>query len=217
MKTLANIYLLPTDKVSNLWLASDNNILWYDNHGKVSYRFNAQHLYITLPQSDLEISKIKENSLILFKQTDGNRFIHRVNKASLLNITKDDELIVGTTEPYLNSHFISQSFIEHFIVEYNKGNVIKQVKVELEDRYNTIKVGSSLLYEEDQLHFNPSLKLNQNNEVSIVVPEKKIYSRKEVDILCRKAYSDGYDKANLKEDSFPNYSEYEDEWIKQNL
>jgi hypothetical protein len=65
---LANVYLLPTDKKElNLTpLVMQNGDLYPCYNPNYSYE-NAifQHLYITLPQSDLEISNVKEGDFVI--------------------------------------------------------------------------------------------------------------------------------------------------------
>jgi hypothetical protein len=63
---------------------------------------------------------------------------------------------------------LPQSFIEYFISEYNKGNLISKVLVEVENDY-----------EEPQGDYF-RIKLNQNNEISILTEQKQIFSREEV-------------------------------------
>ena len=64
MKTKANVYLLSTDQKSNIIL-SGFNTLFLSPPMQVKSSDTYQHFYITLPQSDLEISKIKEGDWCL--------------------------------------------------------------------------------------------------------------------------------------------------------
>ena len=70
---------------------------------------------------------------------------------------------------------LPQSFIETFVSEYNKGNVIKKVLVEyIEDYTSEIQeLGSD--YKPDL-----TLKVNQDNTISIKPIEERKYSREEV-------------------------------------
>ena len=57
METKVNIHLLPTDKESNIHLNSKNE-LEYIKISRKRLITESQQIYLTLPQSDLEISKI---------------------------------------------------------------------------------------------------------------------------------------------------------------
>ena len=60
---------------------------------------------------------------------------------------------------------IPQSFIEHYITEYNKGNIISKVLVEVEDYWVKVAYSLDVAYR---------LKLNENNEISIFIEEPSI-------------------------------------------
>jgi hypothetical protein len=64
---------------------------------------------------------------------------------------------------------IPQSFIEHFISEYNKGNVISKVLVEVKETYNIryyTPAGGIECAEKYNIKYK--FKLNKNNEISIL-------------------------------------------------
>lgn len=138
MKTLAYVHLLPVN----------DSIL-------------KQHLYITLPQSNLEISKInagdkvfdlKSNLILTVKNID----IDRAYVEEYFNVTVSLEIlqkIIATTNNDLGIlTILPQSFIENFTPE------IKQIQIELELNLN----GKNAI---DRSHFVP--KLNENNEICI--------------------------------------------------
>lgn len=67
----------------------------------------------------------------------------------------------------------SQEFIEYFITQYNKGNVLSKVEVE----YDEIKTtnGSSKQELEDNLVVSYRLKINNDNTINISIPSTKMY------------------------------------------
>jgi len=161
MKTLANVYLLPTKDITNIALYSESTsynkpLLQLLKHNIGSSDYKYQHLYITLPQSDLEISKT-DNSWCLDLDTMG--IYLKVGDY----ISERCEKIIATTDSSLNLPSIPQSFIEYFISEYNQGNIIKaEVELNQWSVFSGDKFNVPITY---------TLKLNHQNEISIVIPE----------------------------------------------
>lgn len=89
--------------------------------------YEAQHLYIT---SDDEI---KEGDWAI--STPSGK-IYQVGNAEYANKDKDKKIIASTDE-YLRLPQPSKMFIDEFISEYNKGNIIKYVLVELVEVFPT--------------------------------------------------------------------------------
>ncbi len=71
--------------------------------------------------------------------------------------------IVSSSNNQLNLSLIPLVFIEHYIKEYNNGNVIEEVEIELE------KVWSTHIDEDiADSTFEYKLKINQQNEIAII-------------------------------------------------
>ena len=70
---------------------------------------------------------------------------------------------------FKNLPSIPQLYIEYFITEYNKGNQIKTVEVELEEDGDDCFTG--------RRSYSYNLKLNQNNEISIIFQSYLLYSK----------------------------------------
>lgn len=186
MKTLANVYLLPHNNIdTKLTMYHDGNGNYKklsSNLDKLQYHTN-QHLYITLPQSDLEISKIKKGDWCYRKDIG---IFQCKEKPSIPKSW--GEKIIATTDTSLIIHSplvdknglsvlkemklpsISQLFIEHFISEYNKGNVIENIEVVLDGDWDESYKG----YYADTIR----PKINQQNEISIVISEEVIEQQK---------------------------------------
>ena len=104
----------------------------------------------------------------------------------------------------------SQQFIEKYIEEYNKGNVITDVLVEVEDNGDYVDV--------DGMDINDTywkskweLKLDSQNQITIR-KQKDSWTRKEVIVLLNKL---GYDLSQLG--GRMEYSEIKNKWFEENL
>lgn len=224
MKTTANVWLLSTEYIEFNSIIKVDKALFLNNNDTQNIENNwiSQHLYITLPQSDLEISEIKEEDWCI-KWNGGKWKTTLVDSLQYKLINElwnevDYKKIIATTDISLNINYkvgnieygiklpsIPQSFIEHFISEYNKGNIIKEIEVELEE-YEVESYGISSIVEYSEPSTDFRLKLNQQNEISIVIPEEKKYSKEEI--------TNAFHKVELKHNK--DYSELWKE-IEQNL
>ncbi len=199
MKTKVNVHLLPLNNIdkSTLVLGVVDNycVLTKDIIDDDEWRrFGKPHnLYFTLPQSDLEISKIKGGDWYI-----NNGKILQCS-TGCINEQPDCEKIVACTDDsiqvvdYDNQHrdynpskhllSIPQLFIKHYITEYNKGNVVKSVDIELEE----YAVGSYGLSDGEPT-IDLRLKLTSANEVVVVPIVDKMYNKEEVKQLCYQAF-----------------------------
>ena len=75
----------------------------------------------------------------------------------------------------------SQQFIEKFIEEYNRGNVITDVLIEYELISNEEYFGNTVNPDDDVPYFDERLKINYNDNTITVKKVKDSYSREEVD------------------------------------
>lgn len=124
----------------------------------------AQHFYIT---SDEEI----EEGNWCINSYDNRIWKYKLIPCPLPYWGNKDTLtkIIATTDTSLELFRISQQFIEEYIKEYNKGNIITKVEVEYIADYesNSMSIGSL------------KLKITSHNTINIK-PIKDIYNRKEV-------------------------------------
>lgn len=193
------VVMLPTKEKSNIWLR--NGKLEYNS--SASKRINPQHLYI------LNHEEIKKERLrwIMDNREGMNGFIHQV---SVILDSKLCPEIIASTNSALKWEFKgvqmsrmfelpqpSQSFIEKYVEEYNKGNIITEVMVEYEDYW--IGVCHSL-----DVAYRP--KVSKDNTITIK-KLKDSWTREEVKIL--------FDRYN----EFIAHHEPEEwnKWIEENL
>lgn len=231
--------------VTRILYSKNTNTLEYNPFLKTNSSDKYQHIYIL---SDEDIKEgdwyihfntyTKESSL--FKSDD------KFNEGNNPNIIDKRDFvyeywnkkIIATTDTSLKIHHFnkgvfknleyllpqpSQEFIEKYIEEYNKGNVISSVEVEYEvDKYdirNQYKHTPSGKYHDDEpippspdrLFSNPSYfitKINSDNTINIKLI-KNSWSREEVKQLCKLGFK--YHCDNSRTTSLP------DKWIEENL
>ena len=75
----------------------------------------------------------------------------------------------------------SQQFIEKFIEEYNRGNVITDVLIEYELISNEEYFGNTVNPDDDVPYFDEKLKINPKDNTITIKKVKDSYSREEVD------------------------------------
>lgn len=105
---------------------------------------------------------------------------------------------------------IPQSFIEHYISEFNKGNKIEKVMVEYEEfaPNNGINLNDG---------YRKELKVLNDNIITIK-QVKDSWSREELYELLRKAFKVGHDRGYSGYPNTDNWSKPEfEQWIQENL
>ena len=243
-----NVVMLPTNEKANILKGSNagNNLL-LDNGDNINHslvdgkRFQYQHLFITsgeeIKEGDWFYSKIVQK---IFKATNEKYNLQELN----LNIC--NHKIIVTTDTSLSYKFRekevqfpqtiflprpSQQFIQQYIEEYNKGNVITKIEVEYEDLTEQLQESVDNLRdncledfdnEEESPYYHlleqaiielgnyiPKLKVNPDNTINIK-PIKDSWSREEVIKLIEK-FNDNIEYVY-------NYGEEAlNEWIEENL
>ena len=116
----------------------------------------------------------------------------------------------------------SQAFLDVFVKEYNKGNVIKEVLVEYEEErvcsnfsYNNCFESHSYDNVSECIHCNKVLKLKVDKDNTITIKKlKEIWTKEEVEIWCSQAFFAGYANGSLNSDKA---LEIHNEWLKNNI
>ena len=139
----AQVVILPTEQYTNLCLGhnlsyveSKNNIsidaIWKSI--KLQYPYKPQHLYI------ISDDEIKENNTHFYNPHSGQLQISG-NHTDYIAINKNGcKKIIATTDVSLGLPQPSEQFIQKYIEEYNKCNVITDVSVEYEYLLNDMGV-----------------------------------------------------------------------------
>jgi len=171
------VVMLPTNEKAPLWLSKGNTLTLWGKENNNDKLGDNQHLYI-LSDEEIKVgdwfyadeySKPEQA-----KHFDGklvNGFV--VEFCKKIIATTDSSLRIGKLEvggKIEHLPQISQSFIEIFVEEYNKDNVITEVMIEYKEPYNKLvgsKIGSNIghftLTEENKYR----LKINANNTINI--------------------------------------------------
>lgn len=204
------VVLLPTDKPSKLCYVNLRSILYWNEktHDKTEWT-EPQNLYILsdeeIKEGDYRYSKIQNNVQIATKtdvetgyykerKTDYFKVIATTDSSLKAPFTRPDGVFRDLIKPLSQ---IPQSFIEYFINEYNKGNVISKVLVEVEEKLYQQRLSTPVdlglgVFKYDEGVRRVEIKLNQNNEISILTEQKQMFSREEVTELLRLAWATAF-------------------------
>lgn len=205
MKILANVYLVSTSQRVHGTYMIDN--LEYHTDKKLSLNGIQYHLYVTLPQSDLQPSNIKEGDyaidirlmhfgkLVKVLKTRAEEKAITTEFGKVLYLDKIEK-VIAATDSSLNLKIVPRSFIEYFVSEYHEAVSVKQVEIELVTRYDNGPRGWQPFPDERLVNYKPEekieiVKISLENEIYITIPEQKVYTSKEVENLCRISFDAG--------------------------
>jgi hypothetical protein len=194
--------MLSTNEKSNISLGDSGKGLIYHTHTKPEYdKRTYQHLYI------LSDDEIKEGDWYIKELF--NTLKYDWYKVVTERFPNDYKKIIATTDKSLDLPQPSQSFIEKYVEEYNKGNVIAEVLVEYETATNQVPNGTTIDW----------LKVNPKDNTITIKKVKDSWSREETVTLCLKMQHD-YIKYKESCHYGPNMREitdWTDKWIEENL
>ena len=207
------LIILPTKGKSNLFLYKDN-ILQYQPGSQYAFKdIKAQHLYIIsdndrIKEGDWYLDTL--NNLVfpynkMHGQLPTDKKIIATTDSSFNKLHHSDNILVSGRHSVSNNVIvfpsIPQSFIDKYVSEYNKGNVIKEVLVEYNGKGEIDGTGLC-----EGTYCETHLKLNPDNTINIK-NLKDSWTREEVKTLFDRFYQ-AFDMIS---------QEWYDEWIKNNL
>ena len=209
-----SVVMLPTNEKAKSQLILEDKIFKLHPSKIDIGNKNYQHLYITSDEEikendwfyDFELKRLSK--LIKTCQTPSLwekiiwRKIIATTDTSLTVVTKlslKEGNIIHTCDAHDNFPHPSPQFIQHYIEEYNKGNVINEVLVEYDDE--PTQDGDWTKYS--------ILKINSDNTINIK-PIKDSWGKKEVIELISKMRFDLDKTMVISNESFVN-------WIEENL
>ena len=218
------VVMLPTKNESSLWINCENKLKIHIKDRMCPGKQEFQYLYFTsneeIKESDWFLADIRNH----ISENNGNP-IWELKQCTHINnswiFTKEvgigfnpnwcKKIIATTDELYLSELFPvdneihsltsrlpqpSQQFIEKYIEEYNKGNQIVDVLVEITDSYL-------------EVDYISKLKLDSQNQITIR-KQKDSWSRKEVTDLIS-------DWTKMKSGLNMNLPNNFNQWIEENL
>lgn len=186
--------------------------------------WNAQHLYII---SDDEFKEdewvylngkaMKATSKLVeaqsnFSRRDWKKIIATTDNSLLQHVGNDIRGREYDTQYQLPKP--SQQFIQKYVEEYNKGNIIIDVLVEYVDNGEEDWIGDDYTGEP---FWNEKIepKINSKDNTITIKKLKESYTRQEVIELCKHAWQVGFNEGNYDETE-PSYQN-SDDWIEENL
>ena len=225
MKKLAQVVMLPANekaKIGDIVMSKfdDIHILTKNDGKEYAKTVTSQHLYI-LSDEEIKVGdwfvgfadgSIKpfvmqaDESTVEINNWQLNKKGYSSNKKIIATTDRSLKVFIHTTmaidmdDCYESLPQPSQSFIEKFVDEYNKGNVITEVMVE----YESIGAYANPKYNSDY-----QLKINSDNTINII-NSKERWSREEVVEIFNKMFSTDIIDAYVKKVDF-------DKWIEENL
>lgn len=200
--------------------------------------FKPQHLYITSNDEPKEGDWCYDKTFktivkINFIKDRGDTIliagVNTINtNDNYTDLLSNFKKIISTTDKSLNSRKwvgviegedtyeeillpqIHEQFIEYFITEYNKCNVITKVLVEYIQDLTTLRTLDNRLQ-----YWDYKIVINSDNTINIKLIEVKTYTSKEVEQLCRDAWQVGYNVGCYDEASPSGRTS--NDWIRHNL
>lgn len=214
----SQVVMLPTKQITNSLWSYKGRRLYSNETGNLNALDEIEHYHLYITSDD--------------KKKDGDWCIHDVTFNISQHHSTNNNLntwkkIIASTDPslYCKSECDkslskkcicpdklpqpSQEFIEYYISEYNKGNIITDVQVEYETVQTTSKEEYKYANGISNLSYSNRLKLSSDNTVHIKTV-KDLYTREEVITLMKKSIQKGFDRDVLGWNQL-------DAWIQANL
>lgn len=216
------VVMLPTEKASSIHANPKKLVKWHMDIIPTNKDCVNQHLYILSDekpkisdwciQKGVWLCKITCNRDL--SQSNLKKIIATTNKSLTIDIIPSSGFKSGvgalSHKQTINLPQPSQSFIEKYVEEYNKGNIIIEVMVEYEAMNTTIV---NRTYNE----FEP--KINPKDNTITIRKVKDNWTREEVKNLCFKAFLNHKltsDK-KWKQEDIDNALAPFNKWIEENL
>lgn len=208
MKKAYKIVMLPTANESELWIndSQGGKLCDFSQPLKATSGNKNQHLYI------LSDEEIKPNDIWY---DDKDKYVTSANLRCLRQVNNSDECfkVIASTDKSLNLPGIPQSYIEYYIEEYNEGNKIEEVELNIQ-LYNEFSQEIELPYYNPKQKYVSTiiekLKL-QNNEVCPAYPAHQKAQKELADYIDSKNKPQ-VDFELINMDSIYKIAEYEVEF-----
>ena len=214
----ANVVMLPTNQKTDGMICKD--ITGQDKIIAIKTKYLMEHEdYIGHHLYIISDDEIKENDWYLGTSMKSSYYgLHKCDSKRLEAITKEfknvAKKVIASTDSSLELPQPSQQFIQKYIEEYNRGNIITDVLVECENKFD----GKEYVDELDAYGYDKVksiLKINpQDNTITIKIA-KDSWSREEVIEFANKVKE--YCENGWKSDSLHRVFFEWDKWVEENL
>ncbi len=232
---IAKVVMLPTNEVKGdfskerIYPRLLKHSWMFDKEGKGKLIFTnsnirtptqLQNLYIILDKKPDNgdyyiidgISEVLKNNGLKFIDDNCKKIIATTDSSLEINSNFDyNQLLPNKNNFRFYLPQPSQQFIEKYIEEYNKGNMITDVLVEY--TFNDFKFMATLCTTKEKEYI---LKINPKNNTITIKKAKDSWTREEVIELCRQAFIDGTYAGGFGPNEKTIDSETE-KWIEENL
>ena len=181
----------------NLYIISDDEIKENNTH---FYNPHSGQLHISGNHTDY-IAINKNGCKKIIATTDESLYFKDTNKNPKQYMGSYMSMSLGENLPQP-----SQQFIQKYIEEYNKGNVITDVLVEYELVSNEEYFLNTINPDDDVPYFDENIKINPKDNTITIKKVKDNWTREEILNDIEQAIIQGLD-----------IGQYRDKWIKENL
>ena len=179
MNKSVRVLMIPTKETKNvtLWLNQSGQLLHTNMPDDMDGKYKGQHLYIVsddvveLGDYHIAMGIIKEfpDKCIAYTDDEQLAAIKEIGGAKKVVSTTDCSLIEGIRwDKEFPLPQIQQSFVENYVTEYNKGNIITEAFIE----YNNDWCDNLQSAYPDHAHlYQPKLKVNPDYTVNLFVKD----------------------------------------------
>ena len=216
----AKVVMLPTNEKSLnsvFSLRSDKPYLMSEQNSPFKARiYDTKDLYHTY----FNLYIISDDEIKLFDWVYNNKenIVEQITSITqlifVLEENKENQTfkkVIATTNVSLDLPQPSKQFIEKYIEEYNKGNVITDVLIEYELISNEEYFGNTVNPDNDVPYFDEKLKINPKDNTITIKKVKDSWNRGEVIILLKKVLAESKEQYSLLDRVGIN------KWIEENL
>ena len=223
----AKVVMLPTNQKTNGMICKD--ITGQDKTIAIKAKYLMEHedyighhLYIILDDEIKEDDWYYDNVVLQIRQWKSFMIYNKLQHKKIIATT--DSSLWRPSHKYASDVILlpqpSQQFIEKYIEEYNKGNVITDVLVEYELISNEEYFGNTVSPDDDVPYFDEKLKSNPKDDTITIKKVKDSYTREEHISNIKKFSLELGSKIHcfLKEDGTLSISIQDvNKWIEENL
>lgn len=167
MRILCNIHILKDDENKGVFELNTKT-------NKISIKpENTYNMYICIPELNINIDNVKNKDIYIDDVIDDEGNLNKIIYKKIIGLqyksSSTEEKIIASTDSLFEFN-IPNSFIKHYITEYNKGNILKNIELELllfwnNKKHNKQPFPDEYATEKDRVY---DLRINDENEIYIL-------------------------------------------------